>query len=151
MAVLLLLLASTTAFLLPRPPPASNRSPSPRQGHAVFASSSPQQPSQPAFVVTRTRQQGQSPPVLTVALADGRRFALVDRCPPTNHSLLAARVDPAVLALQDPVFGTRFDLRTGRVRGAWCPDGPWCVRAALAPAGLTVVEVEADGGSVEIE
>lgn len=89
--------------------------------------------------------------MLTVALADGRRFALVDRCPPTNHSLLAARVDPAVLALQDPVFGTRFDLRTGRVRGAWCPDGPWWVRAALAPAGLTVVEVEADGGSVEIE
>lgn len=79
-----------------------------------------------------------------MALADGRSFTVEDRCPPTNHSLLAAQVDPAVLALRDPVFGTRFDLRTGRVRGAWCPDGPWWVREAFAPSGLSVV-VEGEG------
>lgn len=83
---------------------------------------------------------------LTVALADGRSFTVEDRCPPTNHSLLAARVDPLVLALQDPVFGTRFDLRTGRVRGPWCPDGPWWVRWAFRPSGLTVVGGGDEGG-----
>ncbi len=89
--------------------------------------------------MTRTAATGTGTGTLTVALADGRAFTVLDRCPPTNHSLLAAEVDPAVLALQDPVFGTRFDLRTGRVRGPWCPSGPWWVRRAFVPTGLMVV------------
>lgn len=156
------------AFLLLPPTPRARH----RHRHGILAASaaSPhhrqqdqqQQQPKPAFTVTRTHPPQEDkgageagaapvPPVLTVALADGRRFALVDRCPPTNHSLLAARVDPLVLALQDPVFGTRFDLRTGRVRGAWCPDAPWWVRWALPPAGLTVVEVEAGLGVDVVE
>jgi hypothetical protein len=30
-------------------------------------------------------------------------------------------VDADVLSIEDVVFGTRFDLRTGNVRGQWCP------------------------------
>lgn len=131
---LLTLISTAPAFVLFRP------FITPHRHHAgpLALSSTPEQ--EPAFRVTRSKSQHGQGRTLTVALADGRTFTLLDRCPPTNHSLLAARVDPAVLALQDPVFGTRFDLRTGRVRGAWCPDGPGWVRATFPPAGLTVLE-----------
>lgn len=88
-------------------------------------------------MVRRPGEEGQDP-TLTISLADGRTFVLRDVCPPTNHSLLQAQVDPAILAVQDPVFGTRFDLRTGKVRGAWCPDS-WWVRRLFPPSSLSVL------------
>lgn len=60
-------------------------------------------------------------PILLVQLHDSRQFAFVDWCPPTGHTLCNSVVDADVLSIEDVVFGTRFDLRTGNVRGQWCP------------------------------
>ncbi len=144
--LLLLLAQGTQAFLLstttatvPRPAPV----------RALATASSAHAPA----VYRMTRLPPASPgdeATLTVALADGRTFVLRDACPPTNHSLLHAEVDPAILALQDPVFGTRFDLRTGRVRGAWCPD-TWWARRLFPQRDLVVLSTTAQGGETDKE
>jgi nitrite reductase/ring-hydroxylating ferredoxin subunit len=75
---------------------------------------------------------------ITVSLADGRNFTFQDACPPTNHSLLHAEIDPEILSIRDPVFGTRFDMRTGNLRGMWCPQR-WWARNLFEPAGLVLL------------
>jgi len=105
----------------------------------------------PSYRVTRHAPTQSDEATLTISLADGRTFVLQDACPPTNHSLLHAEVDPAILSVQDPVFGTRFDLRTGRIRGAWCPDS-WWARRLIKPANLVLVSSSAavtDAGGEE--
>lgn len=96
----------------------------------------------PSYRVTRHAPTRSDEATLTISLADGRTFVLQDACPPTNHSLLHAEVDPAILSVQDAVFGTRFDLRTGRLRGAWCPDS-WWARRLFKPADLVPVSSSA--------
>lgn len=96
----------------------------------------------PSYRVTRHAPTQSDEATLTISLADGRTFVLQDACPPTNHSLLHAEVDPAILSVQDPVFGTRFDLRTGRLRGAWCPDS-WWARRLFKPADLVLLSSSA--------
>lgn len=92
----------------------------------------------PSYRVIRRAPTESDEATLTISLADGRTFVLRDACPPTNHSLLHAEVDPAILSVQDPVFGTRFDLRTGRLRGAWCPES-WWARRLFKPADLVLL------------
>lgn len=75
----------------------------------------------PPYAIDILKAGPQQLPVLLVHVKDGRRFALVDRCPPTGHTLCYGAVDPDILSIEDAAFGTRFDLRTGKVRGPWCP------------------------------
>lgn len=96
----------------------------------------------PSYRLTRHALTQSDQATLTISMADGRTFVLQDTCPPTNHSLLHAEVDPAILSVQDPVFGTRFDLRTGRLRGAWCPNS-WWVRRLFKPADLVLLSSSA--------
>ncbi|KAM3577357.1 hypothetical protein VYU27_000787 [Nannochloropsis oceanica] len=96
----------------------------------------------PFYRLTRHALTQSDRATITISIADGRTFVLQDTCPPTNHSLLHAEVDPAILSVQDPVFGTRFDLRTGRLRGAWCPNS-WWVRRLFKPADLVLLSSSA--------
>lgn len=105
--------------------------------------------SPPSYRVTRHAPTQSDEATLTISLADGRTFVLQDACPPTNHSLLHAEVDPAILSVQDPVFGTRFDLRTGRLRGAWCPDS-WWARQLFKPADLVLVSSAAAMAAADV-
>jgi nitrite reductase/ring-hydroxylating ferredoxin subunit len=83
----------------------------------------------------------------------GAVYALGDKCPPVNQPLSFGKVDTDG-TIQDPVLGTKFNLKTGDVVGKWCPSGIGkLIGGAFTPTGVptypvrkakTVVEVQVD-------
>jgi len=81
----------------------------------------------------------------------GKLFALGDKCPPINQPLSFGKVVGG--AIQDPVLGTKFDLKSGNVvDGSWCssPIGK-IVGGLFEPAGVPVYPVKAKGNIVEVQ
>lgn len=81
----------------------------------------------------------------------GSVFALGDKCPPINQPLSFGKVFDG--AIQDPVLGTRFNLKTGAVaEGEWCtsPIGK-LVGGLFEPAGVPTYPVKTKGNVVEVQ
>jgi len=80
----------------------------------------------------------------------GAVYALGDKCPPVNQPLSFGKVNDDG-TIQDPVLGTKFDLKTGEVV-SWCPAGIGKVLGGLFdPVGVPVYKVKAKGKVVEVE
>ena len=72
---------------------------------------------------------------------DGSIYALGDKCPPVNQPLSFGRVSNG--CIEDPVLGTKFNLKTGQVQGAWCPSGIGKLLGGLfEPSGVPTYPVK---------
>merc|ERR1719401_3013899 len=87
-----------------------------------------------------------SPVPRSTALNAAKRavYALGDKCPPVNQPLSFGEVS-ADGTICDPVLGTKFNLKTGKVE-AWCPSGLGKLIGGLfEPAGVPTYPVKAKG------
>jgi nitrite reductase/ring-hydroxylating ferredoxin subunit len=81
----------------------------------------------------------------------GTVYALGDKCPPISQPLSFGKVN-ADGTIQDPVFGTKFSLKTGEVVGQWCPSGIGrLIGGAFEPSGVPTYPVKQRGGIIEIQ
>jgi nitrite reductase/ring-hydroxylating ferredoxin subunit len=82
---------------------------------------------------------------------DGKLYALGDKCPPINQPLSFGKVSRG--AIQDPVLGTRFNLKTGQVaEGEWCTSPIGKILGGLFEAsGVPVYPVKVKGKVVEVQ
>merc|ERR1719384_719296 len=81
----------------------------------------------------------------------GSVFALGDKCPPINQPLSFGKV--AGGCIQDPVLGTKFNLKSGEVaEGEWCtsPIGK-IVGGLFEPAGVPTYSCKTKGQVVEVQ
>mmetsp|Transcript_1887 Transcript_1887/g.1166 ORF Transcript_1887/g.1166 Transcript_1887/m.1166 type:complete len:184 (+) Transcript_1887:109-660(+) len=81
----------------------------------------------------------------------GSVFALGDKCPPINQPLSFGKVADG--CIQDPVLGTKFNLKTGAVaEGDWCtsPIGK-IVGGLFEPAGVPTYSCKTKGSVVEVQ
>ena len=79
----------------------------------------------------------------------GAVYALGDKCPPVNQPLSFGKVEGTTIS--DPVLGTKFDLKTGKVV-AWCPSGLGLLVGGLFdPVGVPTYPVKAKGKVVEVQ
>lgn len=80
----------------------------------------------------------------------GSVYALGDKCPPVNQPLSFGKVKAGTI--EDPVLGTKFDLKTGEVVGAWCPSGIGKLLGGLfEPVGVPVYPVKTSGKEVAVQ
>jgi len=80
----------------------------------------------------------------------GSVYALGDKCPPVNQPLSFGKVNDDG-TIQDPVLGTKFDLKTGAVVD-WCPAGIGKVLGGLFdPVGVPTYPVKAKGKVIEVQ
>uniref|UniRef100_A0A7R9VVY4 Rieske domain-containing protein n=1 Tax=Pseudictyota dubia TaxID=2749911 RepID=A0A7R9VVY4_9STRA len=80
----------------------------------------------------------------------GSIYALGDKCPPVNQPLSFGKVTAG--AIEDPVLGTKFSLKTGEVVGDWCPSGIGKLLGGLfEPVGVPVFPVKKSGANIEVQ
>ncbi|GMI36982.1 hypothetical protein TrCOL_g2520 [Triparma columacea] len=81
---------------------------------------------------------------------DGSIYALGDKCPPVNQPLSFGKV--ANGCIEDPVLGTKFNLKTGQVQGAWCPSGIGKLLGGLfEPSGVNTYPVKKQGANLCVQ
>ena len=81
----------------------------------------------------------------------GSIFALADKCPPAGKRLSLGTIGDDG-TIQDPSLGTKFSLRTGKVVGAWCPDGMGrLIGPVFAPAGVETFPIRQKGRSLVVQ
>jgi nitrite reductase/ring-hydroxylating ferredoxin subunit len=82
---------------------------------------------------------------------DGKLFALGDKCPPISQPLSFGNVENGFI--QDPVLGTRFNLKTGQVaEGDWCTSPIGKILGGLfEPSGVPVYALKVKGKVVEVQ
>lgn len=80
----------------------------------------------------------------------GSIYALGDKCPPVNQPLSFGKVNDDG-TIQDPVLGTKFNLKTGDVV-AWCPSGIGkLIGGAFTPQGVATFPVRQRGNKIEVQ
>jgi nitrite reductase/ring-hydroxylating ferredoxin subunit len=81
----------------------------------------------------------------------GKVYALGDKCPPISQPLSFGKVNPDG-TIQDPVFGTKFSLKTGEVVGQWCPSGIGkLIGGAFEPTGVPTYPVKTGKGTIDVQ
>ena len=81
---------------------------------------------------------------------DGSIFAVGNKAPVVGTPMAAGQVRNG--QIKDPLTGTAFDLKTGEVRGPWCPNFPFSLLfSGIEPTGLPVFKVKKEGSSVCVE
>jgi|Transcript_8461 nitrite reductase/ring-hydroxylating ferredoxin subunit len=81
----------------------------------------------------------------------GSVYALGDKCPPVNQPLSFGKVNDDG-TIQDPVLGTKFDLKTGEVVGKWCPSGIGkLIGGAFSPTGVPTYPVKKSGKNIDVQ
>ena len=82
--------------------------------------------------------------------SDGSIFAVGNKAPVVGTPMAAGQVRNG--QIKDPLTGTAFDLKTGEVRGPWCPNFPFSLLfSGIEPTGLPVFKVKKEGSSVCVE
>lgn len=81
----------------------------------------------------------------------GALWALGDKCPPINQPLSFGKVFDGTI--QDPVLGTRFNLKTGQVaEGQWCTSPIGKILGGLFEAsGVPAYACKTKGKVVEVQ
>jgi nitrite reductase/ring-hydroxylating ferredoxin subunit len=80
----------------------------------------------------------------------GAVYALGDKCPPVNQPLSFGKVGDDG-TINDPVLGTKFDLKTGEVV-SWCPSGLGkLVGGIFDPVGVPTYPVKAQGKNIQVQ
>jgi nitrite reductase/ring-hydroxylating ferredoxin subunit len=80
----------------------------------------------------------------------GSIYALGDKCPPIGQPLSFGRVRDG--CIEDPVLGTQFSLKTGKVVGKWCPSGIGGLLGGLFdPEGVPTYSVKKGKGTVDVQ
>lgn len=80
----------------------------------------------------------------------GTVYALGDKCPPVNQPLSFGKVN-ADGTIEDPVLGTKFNLKTGDVV-SWCPGGLGkLIGGAFTPSGVPTYPVRQSGSSIQVQ
>jgi len=80
----------------------------------------------------------------------GAIYALGDKCPPIGQPLSFGKVEGGTI--QDPLLGTKFDLKTGEVVGAWCPSGVGkLVGGLFDPSGVPTYAVKKSGKAIQVQ
>mmetsp|Transcript_26931 Transcript_26931/g.38643 ORF Transcript_26931/g.38643 Transcript_26931/m.38643 type:complete len:186 (-) Transcript_26931:239-796(-) len=81
---------------------------------------------------------------------NGAIYALGDKCPPVGQPLSFGKVADG--CIEDPVLGTKFDLKTGQVVGKWCPSGIGILLGGLfESSGVPVYPVKKSANAVEVQ
>jgi len=81
----------------------------------------------------------------------GSVYALGDKCPPINQPLSFGKVNTDG-TIQDPVLGTKFNLKSGEVVGDWCPSGIGkLLGAVFTPSGVPTYPVKKNKQSIEVQ
>jgi nitrite reductase/ring-hydroxylating ferredoxin subunit len=89
--------------------------------------------------------------ICIVVDSKGSVYALGDKCPPISQPLSFGKVNTDG-TIQDPVFGTKFSLKTGEVVGEWCPSGIGkLIGGAFEPSGVPTYSVKQKGGIIEVQ
>ena len=79
----------------------------------------------------------------------GQIYALGDKCPPVNQPLSFGRVADG--CIEDPVLGTKFNLRTGQVVN-WCPSGLGKLLGGLfEPSPVPTFPVRKQGSNIMVQ
>jgi nitrite reductase/ring-hydroxylating ferredoxin subunit len=83
--------------------------------------------------------------------SDGKLYALGDKCPPISQPLSFGNVDKGFI--QDPVLGTKFNLKTGQVaEGDWCTSPIGKILGGLfEPSGVPIYPLKVKGKVVEVQ
>uniref|UniRef100_A0A7S2VVZ0 Rieske domain-containing protein n=1 Tax=Triparma pacifica TaxID=91992 RepID=A0A7S2VVZ0_9STRA len=81
---------------------------------------------------------------------DGSIYALGDKCPPVNQPLSFGKVSNG--CIEDPVLGTKFNLKKGTVEGPWCPSGIGKLLGGLfEPSGVPTYPVKKQGANLMVQ
>merc|ERR1712051_724727 len=80
----------------------------------------------------------------------GSVYALGDKCPPVNQPLSFGKVNDDG-TIEDPVLGTKFSLKTGKVV-SWCPAGVGkLIGGIFEPTGVPTFKVRQSSGTIQVE
>jgi len=80
----------------------------------------------------------------------GSVYALGDKCPPVNQPLSFGKVNTDG-TIEDPVLGTKFNLKTGQVVD-WCPAGLGKLLGSIFdPVGVPTYPVQVKGANVMVQ
>jgi len=80
----------------------------------------------------------------------GAVYALGDKCPPVNQPLSFGKVNTDG-TIEDPVLGTKFNLKTGQVVD-WCPAGLGKLLGSIFdPVGVPTYPVQVKGANVMVQ
>merc|ERR1719174_1329017 len=82
----------------------------------------------------------------------GSLFGLSNKMPPTGQPVTFARFDPKDMSvLQEPITGTQFNTKTGKVVGKWCPNaiGRLLIGRITTPDNIQTYQVRKSGNVVE--
>merc|ERR1711935_275744 len=81
----------------------------------------------------------------------GAIYALGDKCPPVNQPLSFGKVTAG--AIQDPVLGTKFNIKTGTViDGTWCSAGIGkLLGGVFEPSGVPTYPVKKGKGTIDVQ
>jgi len=81
----------------------------------------------------------------------GAIYALGDKCPPVNQPLSFGKVTTG--AIEDPVLGTNYDLKTGKViDGTWCSKGIGILLGSIfEPIGVPTYPVKKGKGTIDVQ
>ena len=95
-------------------------------------------------------QYGQE--IAIVSSPKGGLFALSNKLPPTGQPATLAKIDDAGDGIIDPISGTVFSLKTGKVKGDWCPNllGRLLFGRLIAPTDINVFKVRKQLGNIQV-
>ena len=81
---------------------------------------------------------------------DGSVYALGNKSPVLGTPMAAGSVRDGLI--RDPLTGSSFDVKTGELVGAWCPNFPFNILfSIIEPTSLPVFKVKTGGGAVSVE
>ena len=81
---------------------------------------------------------------------DGSVYALGNKSPVLGTPMAAGSVRDGLI--RDPLTGSSFDVKTGELVGAWCPNFPFNILfSIIEPTPLPVFKVKTGGGAVSVE
>eukprot|EP00968_Pinguiococcus_pyrenoidosus_P007625 scaffold516_cov270-Pinguiococcus_pyrenoidosus.AAC.14 len=85
-----------------------------------------------------------------VAASNRQVFCVSNKCPPLNQPTSQGKV--VGMTIEEPLYGTRFNLKTGEVDGDWCPSFLGKAFGWLfAPQALATYDCRVSaGGNIEV-
>jgi nitrite reductase/ring-hydroxylating ferredoxin subunit len=81
----------------------------------------------------------------------GGLFAMSNKLPPTSQPATLCTITDDGQSLIEPIGGTSFSLKTGKVVGDWCPSflGKLIFGRLMGPSDVPVFKVRKQGGTVQ--
>ena len=155
-SVILAIMLSGAAALVPTLPTTSRRA-ARTELNMVFGKTRASQKSYVPAVDQSSLQPGSAVSAICAGLdicvavdTDGSVYALGNKSPVLGTPMAAGSVRDGLI--RDPLTGSSFDVKTGELVGAWCPNFPFNILfSIIEPTSLPVFKVKTGGGAVSVE